>query len=251
MPQEACKSTHVAMTPLAIGALESDGFVVLESIIEATEITRLTVAIAAADGTGIFKRDGSSYALRNLFELAPAIERLARSKAVRRIVEPALGPTAFAVRALLFDKISAANWKVPWHQDLTIEVSQRKEAANFGPWSIKAGIDHVQAPVGILQNMLAVRIHLDDCDESNGPLRVVPGSHRHGRSSVGEIVQLRETHGETTLAARRGDAIAMRPLLVHASSIASNPAHRRVVHLEFAATPLPSGLQWRSNVGSD
>jgi hypothetical protein len=36
----------------------------------------------------------------------------------------------------------------------------------------------------------------------------------------------------------------MRPLLLHASSPAADPRHRRVIHLEFAAEPLPGGLEW-------
>jgi len=33
----------------------------------------------------------------------------------------------------------------------------------------KAGVIHVQPPVEILASMPALRIHLDDCKEANGP----------------------------------------------------------------------------------
>ena len=36
----------------------------------------------------------------------------------------------------------------------------------------------------------------------------------------------------------------MRPLLLHASASGTAPGHRRVVHLEYAAEPLPGGLEW-------
>jgi len=36
----------------------------------------------------------------------------------------------------------------------------------------------------------------------------------------------------------------MRPLLLHASSAAAAPARRRVIHLEYAASALPGGLEW-------
>ena len=36
----------------------------------------------------------------------------------------------------------------------------------------------------------------------------------------------------------------IRPLLLHASSAAESPRRRRVVHLEYAADPLPGGLDW-------
>src|SRR5262245_7189469 len=86
-------------------------------------------------------------------------------------VEPILGPGAFVVRGLFFDKTPRANWKVSWHQDLTIAVRVRIEAPGFGPWSLKAGVVHVQPPAEILERMATVRLHLDDCSESNGPLR--------------------------------------------------------------------------------
>ncbi len=36
----------------------------------------------------------------------------------------------------------------------------------------------------------------------------------------------------------------MRPLLLHASASGTNPGHRRVIHLEYAAVSLPGGLEW-------
>jgi hypothetical protein len=85
---------------------------------------------------------------------------------------------AFAVPATLFDKTADANWLVPWHQDLTICVKKKVDVPGYGPWTIKAGVPHVQPPVAILDRRLAVRIHLDNCSERNGALRVLPGTHR-------------------------------------------------------------------------
>jgi ectoine hydroxylase-related dioxygenase (phytanoyl-CoA dioxygenase family) len=42
-----------------------------------------------------------------------------------------------------------------------------------------------------------------------------------------------------------GDALVMRPLLLHASSPSRKPDHRRVIHLEFAAEDLlPPSMKW-------
>ena len=121
-------------------------------------------------------------------------------------------------------------------------MQERIDVPGFGPWSIKSGVPHVQPPVEVLEQMVAVRLHLDDCGEENGPVRVLPGSHRLGRmvnppwgvpSGVSCVVP-------------RGGVLLMRPLLWHASSPAASPAHRRVVHIEFAAMPLPGGLKWVS-----
>jgi hypothetical protein len=36
----------------------------------------------------------------------------------------------------------------------------------------------------------------------------------------------------------------MKPLTIHASSMALEPPHRRVIHFDYAATDLESGLEW-------
>lgn len=146
------------------------------------------------------------YAIRNLLDMVPGIRRLATSPPIRAIVEPVLGAHAVAVRGLLFDKTPEANWKVPWHQDRTIAVKTRVNAPDFGPWSTKAGVLHVQSSVFVLENMLAVRIHLDDCGESNGPVRVIPGSHLRGRLSTGQVVQISTAPAVSCAVAAGGSA---------------------------------------------
>ena len=182
--------------------------------------------------------------LRNLLDRFPEIRTLACTPAIRRLVEPILGSEAFAVNATLFDKTPEVNWKVPWHQDLTIAVQRRIDAPGFGPWSVKDGVPHVQPPVAVLENMLAVRIHLDHCGEDNGPLRVIPGSHRCGRLNDAQIQSMRNATPSISLPVDRGGVLLMRPLLLHASSAASSPARRRVIHIEFACGTLPAGLKW-------
>jgi ectoine hydroxylase-related dioxygenase (phytanoyl-CoA dioxygenase family) len=160
-------------------------------------------------------------------------------------VEDILGPGSAAVRALWFDKTSDANWRVSWHQDLTIAVRERRDVAGFGPWTTKAGVMHVQPPVSILEGMLAVRLRIDPCGAANGALRVLPGSHRAGRIPEPDIERWRAEVKEVLCVAEPGDLLLMRPLLLHASSPAAAPTHRRVVHLEFSGTELPHGLEWR------
>jgi len=42
-----------------------------------------------------------------------------------------------------------------------------------------------------------------------------------------------------------GGALVMRPLVLHASSAATAPTHRRVIHIEYSPVELPDGLQWQ------
>lgn len=227
--------------------LERDGFAVIPDVVGESKVAELIHAMetARADIPAMQRCGRSSYAMRNLLESVPAVRALARSRNVQAITERVLGSDAFPVRGLLFDKIPGANWKVAWHQDLSIAVRRQKEVASFGPWSVKAGVPHVQPPASILERMLTLRLHLDDCGEDNGPLRVIPGSHLAGRLSADEIDARRGKSLIVACTVKRGAALLMRPLLLHASSAARVPHHRRVIHLEFASGILPGGLEWQ------
>ncbi len=190
--------------------------------------------------------DAGHAGARNLLGV-PVVRKLATSGPVRRLVEPVLGPGAFAVRGILFNKLPGANWKVPWHQDCAIAVRERRDVPGWGPWSVKGAVPHVRPPAEVRTRMLAVRVHLDDCGEQDGPLRVLPGSHKHGLLKDAEILGWPK-EAAITCAVRRGDAILMRPLLLHASSMAAEPANRRVIHIEFAADGLPDGMEWHEHV---
>jgi ectoine hydroxylase-related dioxygenase (phytanoyl-CoA dioxygenase family) len=219
-------------------AFDRDGFAIIPDAVSAAAVDELLDALPPSfEGTG---RGG----FRNLFEL-PAVAELARESALREVASVILGPECFAVRALLFDKTPTANWKVTWHQDLTIAVAERHDVPGFHPWSVKAGVVHVQPPVEILERMVAVRLHLDRCGADNGPVRVLPGSHRSGKVSAGAIESLHGQIESVACVVPRGGLLVMRPLLLHASSPATVPAHRRVVHVEFATGELPGGLAWQ------
>ena len=225
--------------------VERDGYVVFPRILDDGTLRRLREALGRLpDGEGVRSRRGETYAVRDLLRLSPEVRDLSDSEAVRALVEPLLGREFRCVRGLLFDKTPAANWKVPWHQDLTVTVRERIETERFGPWSVKAGIPHVQAPVSVLAGMVAVRLHLDDTDEANGALRVLPGSHRQGRLSPEEIRAWTENGTPAVCVVPAGGGMVMRPLLLHASSAMHGSRHRRVIHLEYATGPLPGGLEW-------
>jgi ectoine hydroxylase-related dioxygenase (phytanoyl-CoA dioxygenase family) len=141
---------------------------------------------------------------------------------------------------------SGANWKVVWHQDVTIAVEQRIDTPGFGPWTVKRGVPHVQAPAAVLERMVAVRVHLDRCGVENGPMRILPGSHRHGRLSAEAIARWRAECIAVAPSVERGGVLAFRPLLLHASSAALVPSRRRVIRIEFAANDLPAPLRWNT-----
>jgi hypothetical protein len=180
--------------------------------------------------------------------------RLSGDPVLARILEPtgcvgrmasrALGQAARPVRALLFNKTAEANWVVPWHQDRTIAVLDRREVAGFGPWSIKGGMHHVEPPFEILAGMVTVRIHLDDCGSDNAPLLIAPGSHLLGRVPAKDAAGHAEWLGHVACLAQASDVWLYATPILHASERAGKPAQRRVVQVDYATTSLPGGLEW-------
>jgi ectoine hydroxylase-related dioxygenase (phytanoyl-CoA dioxygenase family) len=219
-------------------SVEFDGYAIVPDVLGPA---RLRSLIAAFEGSAVssVKRGGT----RNLLDL-PAARELATSDDLRNLVRPILGDDAFVVRGILFDKTEDANWKVPWHQDVTIAVSNRIEVDGFGPWTTKQGVLHVQPPAYVMQHMLSVRIHLDDCPENNGALRVLPGSHLNGKLGESSIEQVVKEKNAVVCEVKAGGVLLMRPLLLHSSSASDIPRHRRVIHLDFANASLPDGLCW-------
>jgi phytanoyl-CoA dioxygenase PhyH len=225
--------------------IHREGFVVLPEPLLPETVSALIDALKRPQpGAGIREGAGGAYAMRRLLQLVPEVRRLCETAPIRSAVESILGPGAAPVRGLLLDKTPGTNWKVGWHQDLIIAVRERVEVPGFSGWSVKAGVTHAHPPAAVLEKMLTLRIHLDECGEANGPLKVLPGSHLHGKLTGEEIRRWRERVSPVLCVAPRGGILLMRPLLLHASSPAAAPAHRRVLHLEFASDPLPGGLEW-------
>jgi hypothetical protein len=213
--------------------VEQHGFAIVPQALDANALRELLAVLGPVSGTG----------RRGLLGFL-AVTHLARSSRLLSLVRPHLTSEPVPVRAIYFDKSPGANWLVPWHQDLSLAVRARADVPGFGPWSTKDGIPHVQAPTELLQQMLTVRVHVDAADEENGALRVLPGSHRFGRVSAERIQQVRREQPDHVCAVSAGDALLMRPLLLHASGRSTTARHRRVLHIEYAGFTLPNELRW-------
>ena len=184
--------------------------------------------------------DGSA-GTRNLLQAAWCID-LAHDPRIASTVSACISQNAVPVRAILFDKSCSANWSLGWHQDTKIAVRRRVDIPGFTAWSEKEGVVHCQPPAAILESSIAVRIHLDRCDASNGPLRVIPGSHLYG---IQPALEERSISDSVECLAEVGDVLLIKPLLWHASSKSSGLSpHRRVIHIEYCSADLPDGLEW-------
>lgn len=158
------------------------------------------------------------------------------------MVKEIFGEKYFVVKSIYFDKPETSNWYVAYHQDLTISVNKKLELENFGPWTTKQNQFAVQPPLNVLENIYTIRIHLDDTDENNGALKVVPKSHAKGIYRPETIDWTVET--EEICNVEKGGIMLMKPLTLHGSNRTANGKKRRVIHIEFSDIEFPEVLQW-------
>ena len=184
--------------------------------------------------------EAKSSCVRHLRERSLFFNELALSPEFNQLLPLGLRP----VRSILFDKNKDENWAVPWHQDLTIAVKSKIEIAGYEPWSMKDGYPHVQPPFELLNNMVTIRLHLDDTPVDNGALRVIPESHCLGKLPSAEVMN-HVNDSEVCCECGAGDVLLMKPLVLHASRKSKLLGRRRVVHIEYAFdSDLASGLNW-------
>lgn len=184
------------------------------------------------------------HGIRNAEKRFTCIAKLANSKKIIAKARSILAEEPQLVRAIFFDKTPEKNWLVSWHQDKTVSVNKQQNIEGWGPWSLKDNTHHVQPSESVLSNMVTFRIHLDESNSESGCLKVIPSSHIRGVLKQAEINALAGESKFIECEANAGDMLIMRPLILHASSKATNPSHRRVIHLEFSSFELPDGLSW-------
>ena len=173
-----------------------------------------------------------------------AVVAIARDLRLLGIAQHILGVDAFPYRATLFGKSQVANWLVVWHQDTALPLQEKCETPGWGPWSVKDGVIYAHAPASALSQVLAIRVHLDNSTADNGPLRVLPGTHTLGVLTDEILHQLSTRVTAVDCLVPQGGVLAMRPLIVHASSKSQSSAPRRVLHIEYAASrKIADGLE--------
>ena len=224
---EELKLKSTEMQPTIIRAIDRAGFATIPNVIEPDECAHVFESL---NGTALNRsRAGVRHAMRY-----PILRALAEDSRVLDIARGILGEGAFPFRATLFDKSPTSNWLVAWHQDTALPMREKREEDRWGPWSVKEGVIDARAPVGVLSQIVALRIHLDDSTIENGPLRVLPGSHREGLLSDEEIHRLAAEVTAVECPVPRGGILAVRPLIVHASSKSRSEQSRRVLHVEYS-----------------
>jgi hypothetical protein len=226
--------------------IDVNGFVVLPAVYSPTEVDNILRGLEKAfkndaNGSTMRSADGNVYGARNLLQLYPAAATIWMQPVLLRMVTDVLGNAFGLVRVLYFDKPPEQSWALPWHRDFAIAVkNNRLPSEQFTHPTTKIGVPHVEAPQWLLERMLTLRLHLDDMTDENGPLKIIPGSHRG--DGTGQPV---------SILGNRGDVLVMRPQVSHCSnrSKEGTTRHRRILHFEFSGVEeLPDGFAWHDFV---
>lgn len=219
------------------------GFSVISNVFSSKEIERISEVIQNMDTSKeTFRKSEDLFAIRQFLKEIPEVRDLIFNENLKTIIKQTFGENYFAVKSIYFDKPEKSNWYVAYHQDLTISVDRKMDLENFGPWTTKQNQFAVQPPLDILENIYTIRIHLDDTDENNGALKVVPASHAKRIYRPETIDWNVET--EQICCVDKGGVMIMRPLLLHGSNRTTNGKRRRVIHIEFSDMELPGELRW-------
>jgi ectoine hydroxylase-related dioxygenase (phytanoyl-CoA dioxygenase family) len=207
----------------------NDGFAIIPGVVSECEIADLRAVLDRSELRR--SRAGMRHALRNA-----GVAALARDSRLIAMAQEVLGTAALPFRATLFDKSRTSNWLVVWHQDTALPLREKREAPGWGPWSIKDGVNYAHAPASVLEQVLALRLHLDDSMAENGPLRVLPGTHSLGVLSDEALHDLSTKTVAIDCTVPRGGILVLRPLVVHSSSKSQSNVPRRVLHMEYATS---------------
>src|SRR5215204_3866071 len=183
----------------------SSGFQIEENIFTFRECDALANALEKGP------IDRGKAGARNLMTL-DLVSSLALDPRLLALTKSAFGYPLIPYKATLFEKTGKANWLVAWHQDTALPIEKFEPRMGWTAPSVKAGRLFAQAPAAALAKILALRIHLDDSTETNGPLRVIPSSHKDGVLSDAKINELAGSRRGVKCLVRRGGVIAMSPL---------------------------------------
>lgn len=227
--------------------IQENGFTVINNIFSEDEIEKISEVIQNIDTSKeTFRKSEDLFAIRQFLKEIPEVKDLIFNDNVKEIIKEIFGENYFVVKSIYFDKPEKSNWYVAYHQDLTISVDKKVELENYGPWTTKQNQFAVQPPLEILENIFTIRIHLDDTDENNGALKVVPKSHSKGIYRPETIDWNVET--ENICNVEKGGLMIMKPLLLHGSNRTTNGKKRRVIHIEFSNKELPEVLSWSEKI---
>lgn len=225
------------------------GYLLFDSLFSPTEVDRLVDAFdrdRAEPGPHRIMEEGTDLvrALYASHARSPEFAALVRSPKLLAPARQLLRADAYIYQFKINTKYDFGGEGWSWHQD-------------FPAWRL---MDNLGAP-----DLVNVGVFLDEATEFNGPLIVVPGSHRDGllrdgrnaatksdqhldpddiALSSAQMADLVHRHGMTSLKGAAGSVVFFHPELVHGSGPNMSPFPRKLLiatYNDVANPPRPPG----------
>ena len=221
-----------------INDLETLGFSIIENVYTEVEIRDILRLVESQNLSGQF-------GVREFLLRHSVLQNIVFNKNLKHIISRIAPTCNKSIKSIYFGKPPTSNWIINWHQDLTINLANRAEIVGYKNWRELPDRVVVQPNRELLENIFTIRIHLDDCTEKNGALRIIDKSHLKG---IIRINEWNREEKETICEVPCGGVLLMKPLLIHSSRRTENDLNRRVIHMEFTDQNLPSGLEWKEMI---
>jgi ectoine hydroxylase-related dioxygenase (phytanoyl-CoA dioxygenase family) len=173
------------------------------------------------------------HSVKFLFSTIPEIKNVVLPNIIAILNK--IGPNYRCISSTYYDKPPGSKWELGFHQDVHIHLKYKLDDIRFRSWIQRDKYYQVQPPIEVLENIVAIRIHLDDCKIENGALRIIPESHKMGLINMADY----KIENIVDIEMKEGDILKISPLLLHASGDNSTGERRRVIHLEFSNINLP------------
>jgi hypothetical protein len=203
--------------------VEQEGYAIVPNVFKPEEAQSLALTLESSD------LPRSRAGVRHLLS-HPAVMNVASDPRLLGIAQSILEDNAFPFKATLFHKSPETNWLITWHQDTALPLSEKQETPAGDQGQLKKALPYAHAPATALEKVVALRLHLDDSTSENGPLRVVPGTHRKGVLSDKEVEAIVGGAAPIACVVPKGGLIVMRPLAIHVIKISSRKSKARNSH---------------------
>jgi ectoine hydroxylase len=238
-------SNDAPITARQAAAFDRDGYMLLENIFSDEEVAFLQRAAGSllADPEALdsdtIVTEPQSDEIRSIFEIhrqSPVMARLASDARLADVARFLLGDKVYIHQSRLNYKPGFKGREFYWHSD-------------FETWHVEDGMPRMRA--------LSMSVLLAENTPHNGPLMVIPGSHRTYLTCVGEtpddhylsslkkqeygvpdedsLAELALRHGIVAPTGKPGTVLMFHGNLAHASPANITPYPRKIVYLTLCA----------------
>lgn len=189
------RTVKVDATPGELERFVRDGYLVRPQLIGPEHLDRLRAALAKVAASEGAVQGGADIFLRDLMDKHPVFLELLRYQPTLSVARALLGP---AVQTL----------------PLSARIAFPGQEKQFVTWHFHQRIiPEPYPPFFTRPHVLDSLIYLDDADEANGPLVVVPGTHERLHEDLPASEQ--SLPGEVTLMPKAGDVVMLHGALWH------------------------------------